>query len=94
MNLFSLNIYYILCIFQETGQTLIAKAAADNCEDMVACFLKRKADVNLADFNGETAFHQCCKNGNVNIAAMLIYGGADVMKKNNVSNLMFKIFNN
>jgi uncharacterized protein len=56
----------------------VADAAMEGNRDAVRTLLKQGADVNGAQGDGLTALHWAAKNGDADLAAMLIFGGANV----------------
>src|SRR4051812_32026268 len=56
----------------------IADAAMEGNKEAVRALLKQGADVNGAQGDGLTALHWAAKKGDTDLAAMLIYGGANV----------------
>jgi ankyrin repeat protein len=56
----------------------VADAAMEGNKEAVRTLLKQGADVNGAQGDGLTALHWAAKKGDADLAAMLIYGGANV----------------
>ncbi|HEX6162340.1 MAG TPA: ankyrin repeat domain-containing protein [Vicinamibacterales bacterium] len=56
----------------------VADAAARGDRDAVKALLKNAADVNAAQGDGMTALHWASMNGDLELAQMLIYAGANV----------------
>ena len=56
----------------------IVEAASAGDKDAVRSMLKDGADVNQAQGDGMTALHYAVLNGNVELANMLMYAGANV----------------
>lgn len=65
--------------------------AGGHCVDIVKILLAFKADVNVKDnYQGNTALISAAKNGNAEIAKLLIEAGADVNLANNDGNTPLK----
>src|SRR5512142_3016479 len=56
----------------------IVTAASAGDKDAIRSMLKAGADVNQAEGDGMTALHYAALNGNVDLATMLLYAGANV----------------
>src|SRR5215467_12983253 len=57
--------------------TRVADAAMKNDQETVRSLIKQAVDVNGAQGDGMTALHWAALNGNVEIAQMLLYAGAN-----------------
>eukprot|EP00405_Crypthecodinium_cohnii_P014540 CAMPEP_0206445824 /NCGR_PEP_ID=MMETSP0324_2-20121206/15756_1 /ASSEMBLY_ACC=CAM_ASM_000836 /TAXON_ID=2866 /ORGANISM="Crypthecodinium cohnii, Strain Seligo" /LENGTH=1097 /DNA_ID=CAMNT_0053914149 /DNA_START=40 /DNA_END=3334 /DNA_ORIENTATION=- len=68
-----------LCGMPEPTPLLFA--VAENQAECVRTLLKRQADVNLVDTNGDTALHLACKAGNVDIVRDLVQGQGTTFRK-------------
>ena len=79
---------------QELNKQLLISVRC-NDESKVKEFMKKGADVNALDLNGETAFMLACWHGNLDIVKFLIENGADVNAKDKSGNiaLMFACMN-
>ena len=61
-----------------TAESPVADAAARGDREAVKSLLKQAADVNAAQGDGMTALHWAAMNGDVELAQMLIFAGANV----------------
>ena len=59
----------------------MADAAARGDREAVKSLLKQAADVNAAQGDGMTALHWAAMNGDVELAQMLIFAGANVARR-------------
>src|SRR5262249_54242654 len=62
----------------EATDTRVADAAMKNDKEAVRSLIKQAADINAAQGDGMTALHWAAMNGNLEIAQMLLYAGANV----------------
>jgi ankyrin repeat protein len=60
------------------AESLVADAASRGDREAVKALLKKAADVNAAQGDGMTALHWAAMNGDVELAEMLVYAGANV----------------
>ena len=60
------------------AESPVADAAARGDREAVKALLKQAADVNAAQGDGMTALHWAAMNGDVDLAQMLIFAGANV----------------
>src|SRR6187401_1081091 len=60
------------------AESPVADAAARGDRDAVKSLIKQAADVNAAQGDGMTALHWAALNGDVEIAKMLLYAGANL----------------
>jgi ankyrin repeat protein len=61
-----------------SGESAIADAAMAGHRDAVRSLLENAADVNAAQGDGMTALHWAARHGDVELARMLLYAGANV----------------
>ena len=62
------------------AESPVADAAARGDREAVKSLLKQAADVNAAQGDGMTALHWAAMNGDVELAQMLIFAGANVTR--------------
>ncbi len=74
----SIALVLITCIGLRAAESPVADAAARGDRDAVKALLKQAADVNAAQGDGMTALHWAAMNGDVELAQMLIFAGANV----------------
>ena len=63
---------------QRRRESPVADAAARGDREAVKALLKQAADVNAAQGDGMTALHWAAMNGDLELAQMLIFAGANV----------------
>jgi ankyrin repeat protein len=68
----------VLSIGITASESTVADAASRGDRDAVKALLKQAADVNAAQGDGMTALHWAAMNGDVELAQMLIFAGANV----------------
>src|SRR5688500_1616550 len=61
-----------------TAESPVADAAARGDRDAVRALLKQAADVNAAQGDGMTALHWAALNGDLELAQMLVFAGANI----------------
>ena len=69
---------YVVDEADDSGMTLLIKAADGGDESMVAALLNLGANVNLVDQDGMTALHTAALCDHAAIAELLVKAGADV----------------
>ena len=69
-----------------TNEAPVAEAAMSGDRDTVRSLLKEGADVNAAMGDGMTALHWAAKKGDVELAQMLLYAGANVKAMTRLGN--------
>lgn len=89
LNLFLEN--EISADFGESSNTLILKAANANNTAFVKTLLSYDANINVKDTAGNTLLHICAKNGNLEMAKILIAKGLKPNTKNNYNRYPEKI---
>ena len=68
----------VLSVGLGAAESPVADAAARGDREAVKSLLKQAADVNAAQGDGMTALHWAAMNGDVELAQMLIFAGANV----------------
>ena len=56
----------------ESARSVLHRACAKGCVDIVELLLKHRANVNLRDGSGNLPLTEACKNGSVAIVEMLL----------------------
>src|SRR5688572_7766246 len=67
-----------LTVLVSANEGTVADAAMAGDTDAVRVLLKQGMDVNAAQGDGMTALHWAARTGNVDMAQMLLYAGANV----------------
>lgn len=70
----------------ESGQTALHIASAENNSELVKKLIEARADLNLQDVKGQTPLHIACKGGYTEIAQQLMAAGADCTIKDQERN--------
>src|SRR2546427_3184698 len=65
-------------VFAAASDSPVADAAKQGDRETVRSLLKQGVDVNAAQGDGTTALHWAARQGNVELAQMLLYAGANV----------------
>ena len=76
--LMTLGLVLALSIGINAAESPVADAASRGDRDAVKALLKQAADVNAAQGDGMTALHWAAMNGDLELAQMLIFAGANV----------------
>ena len=76
--LMTLGLVIALSVGISAAESPVADAAARGDRDAVKALLKQAADVNAAQGDGMTALHWASMNGDLELAQMLIFAGANV----------------
>ena len=69
---------YLTALMVAATDTQVADAAMKGNKEAVRSLIKQAADVNAAQGDGMTALHWAALNGDVEIAKMLLYAGANL----------------
>src|SRR5262249_25895636 len=69
---------YLTALMVAATDTQVADAAMKGNKEAVRSLIKQAADVNAAQGDGMTALHWAALNGDVDIAKMLLYAGANL----------------
>src|SRR5438046_8155031 len=67
-----------ILVLLTANDTRVADAAMQGSRDVVRSLLKQAADVNAAQGDGMTALHWAALKGDVEMADLLIYAGANL----------------
>jgi ankyrin repeat protein len=76
--LITLGLVIALSVGLSAAESPVADAAARGDREAVKSLLKQAADVNAAQGDGMTALHWAAMNGDLELAQMLIFAGANV----------------
>jgi ankyrin repeat protein len=71
-------LFCFAAIVAAAGESRVADAAMKGDSDIVRSLLKQAEDVNAPQGDGMTALHWAAMNGDVELAQMLLYAGANV----------------
>src|SRR5262245_9672935 len=69
---------YLTAVMVAATDTQVADAAMKGNKEAVRALIKQAVDVNTAQGDGMTALHWAALNGDVEIARMLLYAGANL----------------
>jgi ankyrin repeat protein len=78
LSIFLIGLLFVSAWMIAATETRVADAAMKNDQETVRSLIKQAVDVNGAQGDGMTALHWAALNGNVEIAQMLLYAGANV----------------
>ena len=76
--LMTVGLVIALSVAISAAESPVADAAARGDREAVKSLLKQAADVNAAQGDGMTALHWAAMNGDLELAQMLIFAGANV----------------
>ncbi len=74
----ALGAFCLSAVLAATAEAPVAEAAMAGDKEAVRALLKQGRDVNAAQGDGMTALHWAARHGDVELAAMLLYAGANV----------------